>query len=1148
MNHNLKSFGMFMDKIMKYVKIKLRVMNGFLYNIENISQHGDLLNISGWIFHTRQKIKSVELVLQSKGVTVILPVDYGFTRKDVGEMYKWKNSYASGAQIKVKYQSSDSVRIMLRIEAEKDKKVISLGKIPANSEKMEFNAELLEHDMYKLIKQILKKEIAVTDYSKYKCDIIVPVYNGVEYLQRLFETIQQTKVRYRIIFVNDCSPDKRVEKLLSCFEKENNNVVVLKNERNLGFVGSVNKALEYAEYDVALVNTDVELPAGWLERLMKPIFEHEDVASTTPYSNSATIFSFPNMGENNLIYHGLSVDEVDEIFSKVCPSYESVPTGMGFCMGMSRKALSVVGKLDYETFTKGYGEENDWCQRAMRKGFRNVQVENLFVYHKHGGSFVSEEKKALLEKNLKILKDRYPNYDEEVMDFVCRDPNREVRYLVQLILDANKAASAVTLAFDHNLGGGAKDYIERKKREAVNRGELFLVVRYDNQQNQYIFECDTNEYSREYVFRYFEQIVEITETIKIDKIIVNELVSYADIDKVLENIVQITENKSAELEMLLHDYYAFCPSVNLLKEDGEYCGLPQNEVCQRCYEKYEYSQLNKCDSIVTWQGYWKKFFAHCTRIIAFSNDTVDKFEKVFGKMEQVCLIPHQVNYIQDLEKKYKITKTFNIAVLGTLTEHKGLHIVEELLKYIRNNQRDTTLMLIGEMPEHAKGILKELKQTGRYDVSDLPELILKNDIDLILIPSIWPETFSYTTEESMKLKIPVACFDFGAPAERVKNYEKGIILSSNDARVIMDEIHQGIKKIGISEMLQNEVKNVLFVAEKRDFATRYRAEHLQEQLLRKGICSELYTIDEIPRHIDWNKVNAVMIYRCQNCAVISNIVKEAHARMKTVYYDVDDLVFDYEQIKNLPFLMDEEYSEFEKYTQGIYASMKVADKIITSTETLKHVIQKTFPEKEVLLNRNVASEKMWILSRKALEQKSKSGNRITLGYFSGSHTHNGDFELIESALLDVMIANTNVYLKIVGCLNLPEQFQKVEERIERIGFVDWTRLPELIASIDVNLMPLEDTIFHACKSENKWMEAAMVKVPTIASFNGELNLCTKDGEDIILCHNEQEWRKNLEEMVRKENLRISVGEAAWKHVCETKRTNNLTETIEEFIK
>lgn len=1137
-----------MDKVMKYVKIKLRIMNGFLYNIENISQHGDSLNISGWIFHTRQKVESVELVLQSQGVTVTLPVEHGFIRKDVGEMYKWRNSYASGTQIKVRYQSGDSVRILLKIEAEKDKKVISLGKIPANSEKAEFEAELLEHDMYKIMQKILKKEVAIPDYSDRKCDVIVPVYNGAEYLERLFETMQKTKVGYRIIFVNDCSPDKKVEELLARFEKENGNVVVLKNEKNLGFVGTVNRALEYAEHDVALVNTDVELPTGWLERLMAPIFEQEDVASTTPYSNSATIFSFPNMGENNLIYHGLSVEEVDEVFGRVCPSYETVPTGMGFCMGMSRRALDAVGNLDYETFTKGYGEENDWCQRAIREGFRNVQVENLFVYHKHGGSFVSEEKKALLEKNLKILKERYPDYDAEVTEFVCQDPNREVRYLVQLLLDANRIASAVTMVFDHNLGGGAKDYIERKKREAVNRGELFLIVRYDNQQNQYILLCDTSEYSREYVFRYFEQIIAITDSLKIDKIILNELVSYADIDKVLEDIVQISENKNAELEMLLHDYYAFCPSVNLLKTEGGYCGLPQNEACQKCYERYEYSQLNKCDSIVEWQGYWKKFFGHCARIVAFSQDTKDKFEKVFGKMGQVCLIPHQVNYIQNLEKSYKTTKTFNIAVLGTLTEHKGLYIVEELLKCIRTDKRDATLMLIGEVPEHTKGILKELKQTGRYDVSDLPELILKNDIDLILIPSIWPETFSYTTEEAMKLQIPVACFDFGAPAERVKNYEKGIILSSNNPKVILDELHQGIEKIGIWNQVQNEVRNILFVAERRDFATRYRAEHLQEQLLRNGICSELYIINEFPKHIDWNKVNAVVIYRCQDCDALTNIMEEAHARKKIVYFDVDDLVFDYEQIKGLPFLQDEEYREFEKYTKGICASMKKADKIITSTETLKHVIQKKFPEKRVLLNRNVASEKMWILSRKALEQKSKSENKITLGYFSGSHTHNEDFMQIESVLLEVMLENKNVYLKIVGCLNLPEQFQKVEERIERIGFVDWEKLPELIASIDINLMPLEDTIFHACKSENKWMEAAMVKVPTIASFNVEMDCCTTDGEDIILCRSKEEWKERLTELIQNENLRRSIAEAAWEHVCKVKRTNRLTETTEEFMK
>jgi GT2 family glycosyltransferase len=85
------------------------------------------------------------------------------------------------------------------------------------------------------------------------------------------------------------------------------------------------------------------------------------------------------------------------------------PTGVGFCMALNKKALRQIGFLD-EIYEKGYGEENDWCQRAVNAGFFNTVAGNLFVWHQHGGSFNSAEKDALCARHLKILTTRFPQY------------------------------------------------------------------------------------------------------------------------------------------------------------------------------------------------------------------------------------------------------------------------------------------------------------------------------------------------------------------------------------------------------------------------------------------------------------------------------------------------------------------------------------------------------------------------------------------------------------------------------------------------------------------------------------------------------------------------------------------------------------------
>ena len=96
--------------------------------------------------------------------------------------------------------------------------------------------------------------------------------------------------------------------------------------------------------------------------------------------------------------------------------------------------------------------------------------------------------------------------------------------------------------------------------------------------------------------------------------------------------------------------------------------------------------------------------------------------------------------------------------------------------------------------------------------------------------------------------------------------------------------------------------------------------------------------------------------------------------------------------------------------------------------------------------------------------------------------------------------------------------------------MSWKKLPELIAGIDINLMPLEDTIFHVSKSENKWQEAALVGVPTIASYNEELAFAITDGKDGFLCKNADEWRRKLEKLVVDKQLRDSIAAQAHEKV------------------
>lgn len=1138
----------FLRKGKNRIKRTLR-MNGFFYNVDELIYMDGILSVQGWGFHSQEKIETVELIVKNAEETMSIPIEYGFRRLDIGKSYGREDAYPSGIKGKVRIMTPTEVSVYLTMKTSCKKLTISIGKFQPFVREEEQIADRLQLETIEqnIAKQIEKcfTERVIEYEGEETFDIIVPIYNGAEYLPKLFEGLEKTKLKTRIFLIDDCSPDEKVSELIANFVTGKKNIFVLKNEKNIGFVGTVNRGLEQATNHVALINTDVELPEGWLERLMYPIVACEKVASSTPYSNSATIFSFPNFGKNNVLYKDLDVHTIDSQFKKIVPNYTTVPTGMGFCMGMNKNAIREIGILDDKTFSKGYGEENDWCQRAIQQGYRNVHVENLFVYHKHGGSFVSEEKQRLMETNLKHLAKRYPNYFKDVEQYCLREPNREISEFVRMLIDINVCEKKVILALDHNLGGGATAYLNKKIKKYVEEEYIFLVVRYDYKYNQYTLEVATNEYKYKYWFKEIEDLLNIVQILCVHEIWINELATFPELEKTMELLAEIKERVHADLIMLVHDYYSVCPSINLLTKDNEFCEFLEAGRCEHCYKENYYSSQYGCRNIEEWQQMWRKFLTCCTEIISFSEDTQKRMVRTFGNMPQMKLIPHEVNYLRPLQKEYKTTNTLNIGLLGNLTVHKGRNIVYEMLGKIQKEKRDVKIILIGT-DERAYGTKKGIIQTGPYMVSEIPKLILEYDIDIFLIPSIWPETFSYTTEEVMKLGMPIACFDLGAPAERVKDYEKGVIIPKMQAESALDTIEKFVKEQNLQKERITE-KKILYVTEYESFSSRYRLEHLQEEMLFHGYPGTVCSTEKVSLDLNPEQVAAVVIYRSKYEGVVKKIIKKAKERNIRVLFDVDDFIFDYDKIKQFTFIQNDENENYKKYSEEICQCMEVCDGIITSTENMKVAIKEKFPGKSVFVNRNVASAQMQILSLQALETKQNHSPKVVLGYFSGSKTHDRDFAVIADTLLNIMRKYQNTYLKIVGCLQLPECFQEIGERIIREPFVEWQELPEHIASIDINLMPLEDTFFHACKSENKWMEAALVLVPTIASRNTEMELVTKDGEDIVLCSTTQEWEQALEKLVVSEVTRRQIANKAYERVLQEKTTLKENEDLVKYL-
>ena len=339
---------------------------------------------------------------------------------------------------------------------------------------------------------------------------------------------------------------------------------------------------------------------------------------------------------------------------------------------------------------------------------------------------------------------------------------------------------------------------------------------------------------------------------------------------------------------------------------------------------------------------------------------------------------------------------------------------------------------------------------------------------------------------------------------------------------------------------RNHYRDFLFINGcSLEHPSRYRVTHQIEQLNYVGYsCEEVWyeklTMDMVKFY------RGFIFYRCPSTPLILEFIDKAKSYNKTTFFDIDDLVIDEKYVKTIKYLDEMSKEDYAIYMDGVnrmQETLKKCDYGITTTKTLARELENYVPE--VYINRNVSSEKMLEISESIIKENEKNGkddDKIYLGYMSGSITHNPDFELISPIIKKLLKKYDNVYLSVVGFLDVPENLKEVEHKIVKKDFVDWKKLPKLISELDINLVPLEESVFNEAKSENKWVEAGLVKTVTVASAVGPFKDFIKNGETGYLCTNENEWEETLEKLIQDKNLRNKIAEKTYNIV----RKENVT--------
>ncbi|MEJ2384283.1 MAG: glycosyltransferase family 2 protein [Xanthomonadales bacterium] len=252
--------------------------------------------------------------------------------------------------------------------------------------------------------------------------VIVPVFNAAADVAACLAAVAATApAGSEVLVIDDASPDPGVRGLLGRWAaRALPGWRFLRNLDNRGFVGTANRGLRATVGDVVLLNSDTLVTPGWLEGLQRCLDSDPAIATATPWTNNGEIASMPAFCQSNPVPPDLDATAA-AVRAAGPPVYPELPTAVGFCMAISRRALDRVGPFDEKLFGRGYGEENDFSMRAAAAGLRNVLCDDVYVAHRGGRSFgpLGLEPDG---SSMQRLLSRHPDYLARVEAFIRDDP------------------------------------------------------------------------------------------------------------------------------------------------------------------------------------------------------------------------------------------------------------------------------------------------------------------------------------------------------------------------------------------------------------------------------------------------------------------------------------------------------------------------------------------------------------------------------------------------------------------------------------------------------------------------------------------------------------------------------------------------------
>jgi glycosyltransferase involved in cell wall biosynthesis len=276
------------------------------------------------------------------------------------------------------------------------------------------------------------------------------------------------------------------------------------------------------------------------------------------------------------------------------------------------------------------------------------------------------------------------------------------------------------------------------------------------------------------------------------------------------SLLETAIKRNIPILLFLHDFFFMCHNINLIKSDGERCTGPKNEkYCMQCISAYDPS-LSKIDSqeiAIKKYQYVNEILCKIDCIVSPSQFVKEVFIRNFPSISEIIVAPLglDLSFLKKIARKK--TGKFIFGYLGAVGPHKGVHQLIEAFKNLKMKNVELRIHGGGEVKyqEEIQQIAdKDIFFFGPYLHDRLAEIL--SEIDVLVLPSLCNESYSFTIREALVAGIPVITSDLRSQADAIKEGYNGLHYENGNMTDLKTKLELLVKNKQLYQKLSENAK------------------------------------------------------------------------------------------------------------------------------------------------------------------------------------------------------------------------------------------------------------------------------------------------------------------------------------------------------